>query len=274
MTKYTFDKRPEDRCKDEKKNDCKPCKSKKDKKHHDKPCGKKSYGPGRGPRPAPCDKPRCDSPKKVCLIKKREGECKRPNVNVQKNLLNISTASEGLGPNNLPAAYDPDRHIVASALSITYEVIIENDTCNDLRNLSVSDNLGGFATEIFDQNDAVVASVRVIRVSGTLEASSPEEQQCGNLLDSCKSYVKSCSTAVIVVRLDIFPVNGNAAVFCDITNTVVVEGALEHCTDLNECQCCCKIERFTSIVAKSSLIEHNPDLRDCVIHLVGSVEPL
>jgi len=147
-------------------------------------------------------------------------------LEVEKNLLNLSYASER-------------ESITGSPFTAIFEIIIRNNTCNKISNLSIVDSLLGLTPKCVlrsdseEDNHALITSVAVIGCDSTFVPLKSHEiiENCGELLDVCRSYIEPCGTARLTLRI-----TGSGYIFnCDerefkftslMQNTSLIKGLL------------------------------------------------
>lgn len=275
------------------KKDCNSC-AKKEKNcascvdNKNSPCDPKDHKKDYGH--AHCDDKKKDkespSPKryiveKTCKVKICDRDCceKVEGISVEKKLLNIVQKSQ------FPFSV------------ITYEIIIKNDTCHKLVNVSITDSI--FAS-FFNIGNTVNAIDRPIeRVQGFDNFFILTKGKCNNLkpitfqefllnlsipdrelslVDHCKSSIDPCSISVLTVSLP-YRSFTNFFQLSDISNTVILEACIEKketkpvCP--GECDFKCddgfkhKKEKIQPIIASGALVK----AKDCAKFYIPSFLP-
>jgi len=175
-------------------------------------------------------------------------------IRVEKNILNISYA--GYGPSS-----NPD--VIA-----TYEIVIFNRSCSDLKKLKIEDSLLGFLTNADSTENEVNPYFTSIKVEAchcaTIVPNTFEQIiECGSLV-TCESYVKAKSVARIIVRIagrGLFVANDNQVdpitqINVCVQNTVLVSGCVHK---KKSCGCHGYVSIFP-IYAKSGVHDTNRGL--------------
>lgn len=189
----------------------------------------------------------CDVPpskpcydKKVCI-----DACNLPRnvLKVEKTVLNVSLLTDGsTGPSN------PD-------FSATFEIVLCNNSCHTVCNISVIDSLMGLKAKPFDgagdnnfggEVRPYFTNVEIIGCDSTLVPLKFDQivEKCGELLDTCQSYLEPCAVARIMVRIagrgflnPVVPNTGTqtdsekARVVTLMQNTAIIRGnvVVDHC---------------------------------------------
>lgn len=118
-------------------------------------------------------------------------------VTAEKNLLNVSYITEGA------VSSEPD-------FSATYEIIIFNNTCNKIKNLSVVDSFLGLKGQTFDPTGQFGGELRPFFTNVGIISNHPTIVPLGfddiitnndELLNVAQSYIAPCSFVRIILRI-------------------------------------------------------------------------
>lgn len=178
---------------------------------------------------------------------KCENKCKCVCVDlcVQKNLLTVSRVPVQSFVDAAAAGTTVDPQMVYSQIAFDYEIVLANNTSQQICNVGVFDSLAGqiFAEDIAD--GALLSRAYVVKAPEYITVLTDPNliSRRGYLNDACRSYLPPCSVSKIVVRLVLTaPADGIREVRF-LRNTVTVEGRLYDCN---------KFERIEPVLAKSA----------------------
>ena len=127
--------------------------------------------------------------------------CKLPigALKVEKTILNAGFIADG-------------SNISAPDFSVTFEIVLTNCTCHQICDISIIDSLMGLKGKPFNDHDnnnfggelrPYFTNVDIIGCDNCLVPLTFDRiiKHCGELLDTCRSYIEPCSIARLLVRI-------------------------------------------------------------------------